>query len=83
MKRIRTKLSQEMETRILSRIVDAMLAVQDELEDADDGQWSRILVDACRQEKRSGGAPCRLSATARPPWTPRRGRICWAPAAIR
>jgi hypothetical protein len=82
MKRIRTKLTQEMETSILSRIVDAMLAVQDELEDADDGEWSRILVDACRQEKRTGRQQCRPTP-ARPPWTSRRGRICWAPAAIR
>jgi hypothetical protein len=55
MDRTRTgsRLAQDTEVRILARIVDAMLSVQDELAEADDAQWTRILVDACRQEKRS------------------------------
>ena len=40
------------ETRILARIVDAMLAAQDELEYASPDQWSQILVDSCRRQKR-------------------------------
>jgi hypothetical protein len=51
--RNRSRLAQDTEVRILAHIVDAMLSVQDELAGADDAQWSRILVDACRQEQRS------------------------------
>jgi len=51
--RTRRPLSQENETRILARIVEAMLSVQDELEEADGAEWSQILVDACRRKKRS------------------------------
>jgi hypothetical protein len=36
-------MSPETEEQILERIVDAMLGVQEELEQADDAQWSRIL----------------------------------------
>ena len=51
--RIRNRLAQDTEVRILARVVDAMLSVQDELVDADDAEWTRILVDACRHEKRA------------------------------
>jgi hypothetical protein len=51
--RTRRPLSKDNETRILARIVDAMLSAQDELEDADGAEWSRILVDACQRKKRS------------------------------
>jgi hypothetical protein len=48
----------------LARIVDAMLSVQDELADADDVQWSRILAEACRQEKRSARSQRPMLAAA-------------------
>ncbi|MCL4206299.1 MAG: hypothetical protein KJ000_27770 [Pirellulaceae bacterium] len=51
--RTRRPLSQENETRILARIVETMLSVQDELEEADGAEWSQILVDACQRKKRS------------------------------
>jgi hypothetical protein len=39
------------ETNILSRIVDAMLAVQADLQDATVEQWSHTLADSCRRQK--------------------------------
>jgi hypothetical protein len=45
----------ESEANILSRIVDAMLDVQSELEDASVDQWTRTLVASCRRQKRRNG----------------------------
>lgn len=49
----RIELSRETEVRILSRIVDAMLTVQTDLASASGEQWSHILLDSCREQKRS------------------------------
>ena len=43
------------ETKILSRIVDAMLAVQADLQNATSEEWTRTLVDSCRRQKQLGG----------------------------
>jgi len=42
------------ETKILSRIVDAMLAVQTDLQDATVEEWTRTVVASCRRRKRLG-----------------------------
>jgi hypothetical protein len=42
----------EEETRVLGRIIDAMLAVQTDLQNASVEQWSKTLLDACRRQKR-------------------------------
>ena len=42
---------EQQEIEILERIVDAMLASQDELRDTGGERWSRILRDACREQK--------------------------------
>ena len=39
------------ETRMLARVVDAMLAARGELERAAPDQWSRVLLDSCRRQK--------------------------------
>lgn len=39
------------ETNILSRIVDAMLAVQEDLQTATVEQWTRAVVASCRRQK--------------------------------
>jgi hypothetical protein len=49
--RSRTAHPHHTETTILSRIVDAMLAVQAELQEATVEQWSYTLVDSCRRQK--------------------------------
>jgi hypothetical protein len=41
----------EKETHILSQIVDAMLAAEKDLSGASVDEWTRILVDSCRQQK--------------------------------
>ena len=43
------------ETKILSRIVDAMLAAQADLQTATGEEWTRTLVDSCRRQKQLGG----------------------------
>lgn len=43
------------ETKVLSRIVDAMLAVQTDLQDAAEEEWTRTLVASCRQQKGVAG----------------------------
>lgn len=54
---------QDKETRILARIVDAMLAASDELETATGDAWSRILVESCRRQK-SQASQRRMSMAA-------------------
>ena len=49
--RNRTARQHETEVNILSRIVDAMLAVQTDLQGATVDQWTRTLVDSCRRQK--------------------------------
>ncbi len=49
----RTSRQCDTETNILSRIVDAMLAVQTDLQDATVEEWTRTLVASCRQRKGS------------------------------
>lgn len=43
------------ETSILNRIVDAMLAVEDDLRDATVEEWTHTLVESCRQQKQRFG----------------------------
>jgi hypothetical protein len=43
------------EANILSRIVDAMLAVQDDLQTATVEQWTRTVVNSCRRQKQMTG----------------------------
>ncbi len=45
---------------VLAQIVEAMLAVQSDLEDASVEDWSRTLVASCRRQKQQDG-DCRLS----------------------
>lgn len=47
----RASQSHHTETGILSLIVDAMLAVQTDLQDATVEQWSHTLADSCRRQK--------------------------------
>ena len=49
--RIHNSRQRDAETNILSRIVDAMLAVQEDLQTANIEQWTRALVDSCRRQK--------------------------------
>jgi hypothetical protein len=53
--RTRTGRYVDAETNILSRIVDAMLAVQADLQNATGEEWTRTLVDSCRRQKHLGG----------------------------
>ena len=56
-------LKYDAETDVLSRIVEAMLSVESDLQDAADDEWSQILAEACRQQKRSAGAmPCQTAS---------------------
>lgn len=64
----RNTMSPETEERILERFVDAMLDVQDDLEQADEAQWSQILRDACRREKASRSTERPDLADPRPAW---------------
>ena len=50
-KRTRIARQRKAETNILTRIVDAMLAAQADLQDATIGEWTRTLVDSCRRQK--------------------------------
>ena len=43
------------ERNILDRIVNAMLAAEDQLRDASVQEWSRVLTDSCRKQKRADG----------------------------
>lgn len=61
-------MSPETEEQILERIVDAMLGVQDDLQQADDAQWSRILREACQREKAGGQTNTPDLAHAQPAW---------------
>jgi len=40
------------ETSALSLIVDAILAVQTDLQDATVEQWTHVVADSCRRKKR-------------------------------
>ncbi len=64
----RSPMSPETEERILERIVDAMLDVQDELKQADDDRWSRILRDACQREKAGRSTERPNPTDYRPAW---------------
>ena len=44
--------SAEREKSRLAQIIDAMLAVETDLQDVTVEQWSQILLDACRRRKR-------------------------------
>lgn len=70
MERTRTPspMSPETEARILERIVDAMLDVQDDLRQADDDHWSRILKEACQREKADLPTERHSLADSRPAW---------------
>ena len=41
------------EEHILRRIVNAMLAVEQDLRDATTGEWTRTLVASCRIQRRA------------------------------
>ncbi len=43
------------ERDILDRIVDAMLAAEQELCNASVQEWTRVLTDSCRNQKHSDG----------------------------
>jgi hypothetical protein len=47
------------DTNVLAQIVEAMLAVQSDLEDASVEEWTRTLVASCRKQKRQAGN-CRM-----------------------
>ncbi len=64
----RSPMSPETEAQILERIVDAMLGVQDDLQQADDAQWSHILKEACQREKAGDQTGTTGLAPARPAW---------------
>ena len=53
--RTRTGRHIDADTNILSRIVDAMLAVQSDLQNATGDEWTRTLIDSCRRQKQFGG----------------------------
>lgn len=44
--------SAERENSRLAQIIDAMLAVETDLQDTTVDQWSQILLDSCRRRKR-------------------------------
>ncbi len=44
--------SAKRENSRLAQIIDAMLAVETDLQDATAEQWSQILLDSCRRRKR-------------------------------
>jgi hypothetical protein len=48
----------DIETHILSCIVDAMLSVQADLQEATGEAWTRTLIDSCRRQKQLAGT-CR------------------------
>ena len=43
------------EREILDRIVNAILAAEDELCNASVQEWTRVLTDLCRMQKRAAG----------------------------
>jgi len=49
--RTRTTQPHHAETNILSRIVDAILAVEGDLHDATVEQWTHAVADSCRRQK--------------------------------
>lgn len=48
-------IAQETEQDILDRIVNAMLAAEDQLCNASVQEWARVLTDSCRKQKRADG----------------------------
>ncbi len=46
-------MSRSQEREILTRIVQAMVAAEDELRQADEHEWSSVLKAACRRQKRA------------------------------
>lgn len=45
------KIARATEREILDRIVNAMLAAEDQLCDASVQEWTRVLTDSCRMQK--------------------------------
>ena len=48
----KTVSSADRENRRLAQIIEAMLEVETDLQDATVEQWSRILLDSCRRRRR-------------------------------
>jgi hypothetical protein len=62
--RNRSDRQDQAEVNILSRIVDAMLAVQTDLQGTTVDDWSRTLLDSCRQQKQGMAAGCAAMASS-------------------